>query len=113
MDPIVVVPLTNQFATESSLFTFAVPAGTFSDPDVGDTLTYAGTLDTGAALPAWLTFNAATQTFSGTPPTTAAGLINLRVRATDSTGGFVDSIFVLDIANRITGTSSSTNHVGT
>ncbi|NTV75870.1 MAG: hypothetical protein HGA66_16905, partial [Holophaga sp.] len=34
---------------------------------MGDTLTYTATQADGSALPTWLTFTAATRTFSGTP----------------------------------------------
>ncbi len=40
-------------------------SNTFSDVDVGDTLTYSATLADGTPLPSWLSFDAATQTFSG------------------------------------------------
>ena len=51
------------------------------------------------ALPAGLTFNAATRTFSGTP--TQAGTFNISVTATDSTGGTAATVtnnYVLTIA---------------
>ena len=34
----------------------------------------------------WLTFNAATRTFSGTPLNADVGSLNLKVTATDATG---------------------------
>jgi hypothetical protein len=40
-------------------------------------------LGNGNALPSWLTFNAATRTFSGTPPLNFNGAIDLRVTASD------------------------------
>ncbi|MCK7519847.1 MAG: putative Ig domain-containing protein [Ignavibacteriales bacterium] len=43
-------------------FCFQFAANTFADVDVGDTLTYSAT-----GVPSWLTFNAGTRTFSGTP----------------------------------------------
>src|SRR5262245_45651753 len=113
MNPIVVVPLTNQAGIEGNVFSYVVPPETFADPDAGDTLTYSATQSNGSALPSWLTFNASTRTFSGTPPSTASGLFNLSVTVTDSTGGKVSSTFVLDVANRVTGTSSSNNLTGT
>jgi hypothetical protein len=59
-----------------------LPTGTFKDPQ-GQTLRYAASLASGQALPGWFTFNAATQTFSGTAPLTAASL-SIKVTATDS-----------------------------
>ena len=45
----------------------------FADVD-SSSLTYTATLRNGAALPSWLTFDAATRTFSGTPPQDFNGL---------------------------------------
>ncbi len=61
--------IANQSVNEDSALNFQVPSNTFSDVDVGDTLTYSATLADGTALPSWLSFDAATQTFSGTPGT--------------------------------------------
>ncbi|SVC76169.1 uncharacterized protein METZ01_LOCUS329023, partial [marine metagenome] len=52
---------------EDSALSFTIPADTFNDVDVGDSLTYTATLSDGSALPSWLSFNPSTQTFSGTP----------------------------------------------
>ena len=64
-------------------FSFTVPAGSFADIDAGDTLSYSATLADGGALPAWLSFDAATQTFSGTPGNADVGSLSVRVTATD------------------------------
>jgi VCBS repeat-containing protein len=45
---------------------YNVQANSFTDVD-NSTLTYTATLSTGDALPSWLTFDATTRTFSGTP----------------------------------------------
>jgi putative Ig domain-containing protein len=63
---------------------FALPSNTFTDPQ-GEALTYSATLSNGAALPAWLSFNAATGTFSGTVANSATGL-SVNVTATDTSG---------------------------
>jgi len=97
--PKVSIPIGSQNATENSPWTFVVPLGTFSDVDVGDTLTYAATTQSGAALPSWLTFNAATRTFSGTPPYVASGSLSLKVTATDSAGASAYSLFSLAVTN--------------
>jgi hypothetical protein len=67
---------------------FTLASNTFMDPD-GDKLTYKATLANGNALPSWLTFNAATGTFTGVVPSTATGL-SLKATATD-TGGLAAS----------------------
>ena len=53
-------------ATEGTPFSFTFAANTFGDAD-GDPLTYTAQLSGGGALPAWLSFDGATRTFSGTP----------------------------------------------
>ena len=62
------------------LFTYVIPADAFTDAD-GDRLTYTAVLSDGGPLPAWLTFDPATRTFTGTP---ASG--RRRDRARDGDG---------------------------
>ncbi|PPC74205.1 Ig family protein, partial [Pokkaliibacter plantistimulans] len=88
-----------QSATEDSAFSFTVPAGTFSDVDVSDSLTYTATLADGSALPSWLSFNAATRTFSGTPTNNDVGAISIKVTATDGSNASVSSSFSLTVTN--------------
>ena len=74
--------LTDQQAIAGTPFSYQVAA--FTNPDAaqtGQTLHYQAALADRDALPAWLTFTPATQTFSGTPP--AAGLLKIEVTATD------------------------------
>ncbi len=99
--PILDNPLPDQTALEADVFTFAVPAGTFSDADLvhGDTLTYSATLADGNPLPDWLIFDAATGTFSGTPDNWDVGSLDVTVIAMDSGGLSASSEFVLDVLN--------------
>jgi Ca2+-binding RTX toxin-like protein/subtilisin-like proprotein convertase family protein len=76
--PVVSTALLDQGAAAYESFSFQVPAGSFTDAD-GDTLTYS----TLTALPAWLSFNPATRTFSGTPGLGDVGTITVNVTATD------------------------------
>ncbi|SCB62114.1 VCBS repeat-containing protein, partial [Rhizobium aethiopicum] len=82
--PVLAVQTATQNATVGSAFSFTLPTTTFSDVDSGDTLAYAATAADGTALPSWLSFNASTRTFSGTP--TTAGTYGIRVTATDLGG---------------------------
>ena len=66
--------------TRRSAFSYRFGAGAFNDPD-GDVLTYSARLSNGAALPAWLSFDPATLTFSGTPA--ELGRVSVEVMATD------------------------------
>jgi len=83
--PTVAVPIADQVALAGQEYSFTVPTTTFndSDPLPYDTLTYTATLSSGAALPAWLTFDSATRTFSGSPAAGDVGVITVRVTATD------------------------------
>ncbi|HKY01944.1 MAG TPA: putative Ig domain-containing protein, partial [Burkholderiales bacterium] len=83
------------------------------DVDLGDVLTYSATMADGSALPTWLSFNPATRSFFGNVPNTAAGLLELRITATDLGGLSVNEEFSADIANHIVGTSSANTLSGT
>ena len=76
----------DQSATEERAFTYEFPEDTFSDPD-NHALTYVAKKIDGGDLPAWLTFNSGTRTFSGTPRTGDAGSLSVAVAADD---GFAD-----------------------
>lgn len=91
--PTLVTALADQATAQGSSFSYTVPTGAFTDPD-GDTLSYSATLADGSALPSWLTFNAATRTFSGTP--SALGTISVKVVAKD--GGNLSATDIFDIA---------------
>jgi Ca2+-binding RTX toxin-like protein len=91
--------LGDQSATQDAPWVFAVAAGTFTDPDAGDTLSYGATLADGSAVPSWLSFNAATRTFGGTPRNADVGTLSLRLTATDTAGASASAVFGLVIAN--------------
>ena len=95
--PTVAVAIENQAATVGAAFNFTVPAGTFVDID-GDTLTYSATLSGGNELPAWLSFEAATQEFTGTPEAENLGTLTVRVTATDPAGEFVSTEFDITVS---------------
>ena len=95
--PTVANEIDNQTATEDSEFSFAVPADTFADADEGDTLSYSATLADGSELPAWLTFDAATGTFSGTPAAEDVAELEITVTATDTGSETVSDTFGITI----------------
>jgi uncharacterized delta-60 repeat protein len=80
--PVVSSFIPDQIANADTLFSSTLPVNTFTDAN-GDALTYTATLSNGNALPSWLVFNSATKTFTGTPPQSAAGILSIRVTATD------------------------------
>ena len=113
--PTLSVPLLDASTNESQAITYSIPANTFADVDVGDTLTYTATLANGAALPSWLTFNAATRTLTGTPLSTNTGTLDILVKATDSAGTLSQDNFLLTVnpLNRVlTGTTGNDSLVG-
>jgi hypothetical protein len=97
--PTVANGIADQNATEDSPFSFQFAANTFADVDVGDTLTYSAQLGGGGSLPAWLSFNGSTRTFSGTPTNADVGTVAVDVTANDGNGGTVTDTFDIVVAN--------------
>ncbi|QNN46213.1 putative Ig domain-containing protein [Thermomonas brevis] len=88
--PVVAVPLPDKTIPVNQAWSYTIPANTFSDPD-GNSLTY-----TAIGLPFGISFDAATRTFSGTPP--MANIRTVTVRASDPMGATVSNAFVLTVA---------------
>jgi VCBS repeat-containing protein len=108
--PILTASLADRQVHSNKNFSWQLPTGSFVDPDQGDTLTYRATLADGSALPTWLSFDAATQTFSGQAPK-QVGTVDVKVTATDkvaATGSTEGSLSTSDIF-RITMTSGCGN----
>ncbi|MDD3019157.1 MAG: cadherin-like domain-containing protein [Comamonas sp.] len=82
----------------------------FTDAEA-ETITYSATLADGSDLPSWLSFNAATHTFSGNPP---AGLpyLNLKVIGTDASGAAGETTFTLNLTDTANGAAAA-NTTGT
>ncbi|ADX48579.1 Ig family protein [Paracidovorax avenae ATCC 19860] len=93
--PVVNGYIPEQGATKNMPFRFTIPDGLFVDPDAGDHLTFSVSMSYGE-WPAWLTFDAATRTFSGTPAAMDGGKdARFIVRATDTAGGWNAAEFSL------------------
>ena len=95
--PVSATPLLNQEAAADAVWRYAVPAGSFVDVDAGDTLTYTATLANGSALPGWVTFDAVSQTFSGTPGSGDVSSLSLKVMATDVAGASASASFSVTV----------------
>ena len=89
--------IADQSQNEDAALSFVIPANTFNDED-GDTVTYSATLSDDSALPAWLSFDAATQTFSGTPLNDDVGSLEVTVSVSDGTLTTNDT-FTLTVVN--------------
>ena len=87
-----------QRVNEKSPLNFALPDSAFTNPD-NVALSYTATLADGKALPKWLHFDAARQTFSGTPGNDDVGNLSIRVTATDGRGGIATQNFALEVVN--------------
>ena len=98
--PVLAHPLADHGAMVGQAFSFAVPTGSFTDADAGDSLAYSATLADGSALPGWLAFDAATGTFAGTAPTSAAGAtLQVQMTATDGSGASASDAFAFAVAD--------------
>jgi VCBS repeat-containing protein len=75
---------------------YSVQANSFTDVD-NSSLTYTATLSSGAALPSWLTFNATTRTFSGTPQLNDKGIYTVKLTGSDGSLSVSDT-FTINIA---------------
>ncbi|WP_298938447.1 tandem-95 repeat protein [uncultured Ruegeria sp.] len=93
--PVLAIALPHQSSAEDQSVSFALPANAFTDMD-GDTLTLSATLADGTALPGWLVFDAASGSFSGTPPQDFHGTVNVMVTASDGSLS-ASSSFLLDV----------------
>ena len=93
--PVASKAIAAQTWTQGSAVSFAVPTGTFTDPN-GQTLSYTAMQSSGQALPSWLSFNTKTGVFSGTVP---AGMeaLTLKVIATDASGLAVSRNFTVTV----------------
>jgi Ca2+-binding RTX toxin-like protein len=111
--PMLTAAIPDQSAGEGQPFTFTLPAGTFTDPNSGDVLSYAAVLAGGSPLPAWLAFDASTQIFAGTPVNAAGASFDIRVTAADPFGETADDIFTLSVGGTVTGSSGADNLIGT
>ena len=99
--PTVVQPIDDQQLTVDSAFSLVISTDVFRDANREDTLTLAATLADDTPLPGWLTFDAATNTLSGTPP--EAGELTIKVTASDTAAASVSDEFILTVnANTIT-----------
>ncbi|WP_420580399.1 putative Ig domain-containing protein [Reichenbachiella sp.] len=100
--PTVDNPIPDQSTTGFQAYSYTIPDNTFSDEESSE-LTYSATLGDDSALPSWLSFNAATRTFSGTVENDPNfdRTITLKVSASDGEASNSDE-FNLAIASVLT-----------
>ena len=96
--PTVENEIPDQTAAAGTPFTYTFPTNTFHDAD-GDTLTYTAIQDdSDRILPTWITFDASTQTFSGTPAVADIKSLFIKVTATDGTASVSDTFIIRVVA---------------
>lgn len=114
--PYVQNPIEDQTAQVNEPFSFQVLREAFNDFDLasGDVLTFTATLADDSPLPAWLNFDPATRTFSGTPAAADEGVVSVKVTATDRSDTAVSDVFEIDVEGGlvIIGTSGDDVLVG-
>jgi hypothetical protein len=93
--PILVSQTASQTWTAGQKVSLALSSATFIDAQ-GEGLTYSAHQANCSTLPSWLTFNAATETFSGTAPGSAQSL-SLTVMATNSSGLSTSETFAVTV----------------
>ena len=76
------MPIPDQSSPEDTPWVFGIPQTAFGEAIAG--LVLAATLEGGDPLPDWLSFDAVTGTFAGTPPPDFVGTVALTVTAIDS-----------------------------
>ena len=95
--PTVANAIPDQTATQGAAFSFQFAANTFDDVDDA-TLAYTAVEDGEGALPSWLSFDAGTRTFSGTPAAADAGTVSVKVTASDDDGASASDAFVITVS---------------
>ncbi|MEZ4596113.1 MAG: putative Ig domain-containing protein [Chloroflexota bacterium] len=97
--PSLVQRLADQSVTQDQPFVLTLSEDAFTDADIdtGDSLTLRAVGPDGGDLPAWLSFDPATRTFSGIPHDADAGKTVITVVATDSVGEEAAGSFTLTV----------------
>ena len=109
--PTLITPLADANASTGIAFSYAIPAGSFSDVD-GGALTYSMTLLSGSALPSWLAFDAVTRTVSGTPADSAVGVLALQATARDASSASVTDSFNITVNLEYAASTATTGVLG-
>ena len=87
--------LDNQSTAEEAAFSYTLPESAFGDQD-NDTIFFSATLANGDPLPAWLSFDPDTRTFSGTPDDPDIGTLSVKITLSDGTAS-TDAIWLLEV----------------
>lgn len=92
--PFLAAPISNLFADVGSPFQFPIPAGTFADPDLDDTVTVSGSFPDGANGLAYLDTSV-----TGTP--VAIGMTPVYLEAVDESGASTSHTFTVIVLDGV------------
>jgi hypothetical protein len=95
--PTVADLLPDRSVAAGAIFRYTVPLDTYADIDAGDVLTFDASRADGSALPAWLSFDPVARRFEGIPANVDAGLVSIKVSATDLGSQSVSDVFDLTV----------------
>jgi hypothetical protein len=82
-------------------FSFILDPNTFEDIDVEDSLVYRASILMGGGTPAWISFDASSRTFSGTPADGDKGMVEVVVTATDDSLASVTDTFNIEVISYV------------
>ena len=98
--PTVSNEIENQIIYDGFSWIFQFNENTFDDVDLGDELTYSANI-AGVSLPNWLSFNSEGREFIANPTQDNIGTHNIEVIATDNSGAFISTNFVLTVLSSV------------
>jgi hypothetical protein len=107
--PVLALQTPNQTWSGGKAINLKLPVATFTDLE-RQALRYTATLSNGQALPTWLRFNANTETFTGTAPSTAQSL-TIKVTATDASALSAMETFTATILGKPTLTAQTPKQI--
>ena len=107
--PVLALQTPNQTWSGGKAINLKLPVATFTDLE-RQALKYTATLSNGQALPTWLRFNANTETFTGTAPSTAQSL-TIKVTATDASALSATETFTATILGKPTLTAQTPKQI--
>ena len=82
-------------------FLFVLDPGTFTDVDPVDSLVISASMSMGGSTPAWLSFDASSGTFSGTPADADKGIVEVIITATDDSSASVADTFNVEVKSYV------------
>lgn len=112
--PVLDTPQVDKIIAATNSYTLDI-SGNFSDPDTVETLTYTAELSDSSPLPGWLTLDANTGIFSGTPGVGDIATLDIVVTVTDALGETASDSYTLDVSagGLIIGTPNDDDILGT